>query len=289
MILNPEQWNSQTGDDEFYRKNTKAYGLEWTSFHFVWNVETPFFSDVRVRKAMSYALDYDEMLDNLLYGLYEPCNGPFHHTSRWAPKDPLPYYKQDFDKAEDLLDEAGWADHDGDGIRDMRIGGRDQKFEFSLLVATSSTTGLKICQLLKDNLDQIGVICNIRSIEFPVLMEKTRKHEFQAAFGGWGTGADPDTSENIFGTGQGRNYGQYSNPEIDALYKQGREAFEVEDRAKAYARIHEILYGEQVYTWLFYRSSFYGFNKQLRGYKFSPRGPYHYGPGFESIWKPAAM
>ena len=38
-------------------------------------------------------------------------------------------------------------------------------------------------------------------------------------------------------------------------------------------------------TWLYFQSAFYAFNKELRGYKFSPRGPYHYGPGFSSIWR----
>ena len=288
MRLDPEQWQSQTDDDEFYRKNTKAYGVQWVYFYIGWNVQTPFFSDVRVRRAMSYALDYDEMLDKLTYGLYEQCNGIFHPTSRWAPRDPAPLYKHDIDKAESLLDEAGWIDHDGDGIRDKEIGGRRQPFEFSLLVATASTTGIKIANMFKESLDRIGVICNVRPIEATVKQEKDRKHEFQATLGGWGTGADPDTAENIWGTGQGRNYVQYSNPEVDRLFAEGRKAFDPEERAKCYAQIHKILYEDQPYTWLFYRSAFYGFNKELRGYNFSPRGPYGYGPGFGSIWKPAA-
>ena len=55
MLLTAEQWMTQTGDDDFYRLNTKASGVEWTFFAFQWNTKTPFFSDVRVRKAMSYA------------------------------------------------------------------------------------------------------------------------------------------------------------------------------------------------------------------------------------------
>ena len=58
-------------------------------------------------------------------------------------------------------------------------------------------------------------------------------------------------------------------------------------RAKIYGKIHELLYEDQPYTWLYFRNSFYGFNKDLRGYVFSPRGPYGYGPGFSSLWKPA--
>jgi peptide/nickel transport system substrate-binding protein len=50
-----------------------------------------------------------------------------------------------------------------------------------------------------------------------------------------------------------------------------------------------LLWADQPYTRLYYRNAFYGFNKSLRGYVFSPRGPYHYGPGFSSIYKPAAQ
>ena len=285
MILRPEQWQTQTDSDDFYRLNTKAFGLEWVYFYFCWNTDTPFFSDARVRKAMSYSFNYREMLDKLLYGLYEPCNGVFHQTSPWAPaKGVLKPYKQDLDKAEELLDEAGWTDSDGDGVRDKMIGGRRVKFEFRI-ICNNDPLRIAICSLLRENLDRIGVMCEVRPLEFTVLQEKSRKHEFHAMFGGWGTGADPDTSENIWRTGRNRNFGKYANAKIDELFAQGKKEFDPQKRAKIYAQIHKILYEDQPYTWLYFRNSFYGFNKRLRGYNFSPRGPYNYGPGFGSIWK----
>ena len=107
---------------------------EWTEFHFIWNMKTPYFSDKRVRQAMSYAFDYDEMLEHDLprpvssqvAARFIPRLGAFPRTA------PQPY-KQDLDKAEDLLDEAGWTDSDGDGIRDKEINGRRVPFEFTLM------------------------------------------------------------------------------------------------------------------------------------------------------------
>lgn len=285
LELTPEQWMTQTGDDEFYSRNTKARGLQWTAFQFAWNLQTPFFGDVRVRKAMSYAFNHDEMLSKLCYGLYEPSNGLFHPSAWMAPKKPLPYYKQDLNKAEELLDQAGWIDHDGDGIRDKEIDGKSVPFEFSIL-CSGVQLRVDICSLLKENLDQIGVICNVHPMESTVLQEKMRKHEFQAAFGGWGTGADPGTLDNIWKTGEGRNFGGYSNAEVDRLFEEGEKEFDRQKRAAIYAKIDELIYADQPYTWLYCQSSFYGFNKELRGYKFSPRGPYHYSPGFMSIWRP---
>ena len=144
---------------------------------------------------------------------------------------------------------------------------------------------------------------------------KTQKKQFDAAFGGWGTGADPDTSENIWGSGQARNFVNYKNPLVDELFEEGRKlpaarkqwkdlgvwkdpelraylkidpklAEAKPTREDCYAAIHAVLWRDQPYTWLFCRSAFEGLSKRLRGYNFSPRGIMGYGPGFGSIWVP---
>jgi peptide/nickel transport system substrate-binding protein len=284
MILTPEQWMTQTDSADFYRLNTKVYATEWTYFYFCWNTRTPFFNDRRVRLAMSYAFNYSEMFDKLLYGLAEPCNGIFHPSSSWAPTPPLPFFRQDLDKAEELLDEAGWVDSDGDGIRDKMIDGRRVRFEFSLLTVNLPLR-IAIANLMRESLERIGVICHVRPLEFTVLQERTRTGDFHAFHGGWGTGADPDTAENIWKTGEMRNFGRYSNPEVDRLFELGKKEFDPARRAEIYRQIHRMLYEDQPYTWLYFRPAMYAFNKKLRGYTFSPRGPYHFGPGFGSIYK----
>jgi len=287
MMLLPEQWTTQTTGDDFYERNTKVTAPEWVSFHFGWNIDTPFFADRRVRRAMSYAFEHDRMLEELCYGLYTPAAGNFHETSWMAPKKKLVPAKQDLDKAEALLDEAGWVDHDNDGVRDKEVNGRLVPFEFSILV-NQQPLRVAICTLLQQNLEQVGVRLNVRPMESTVLQQLTQERKFEAYFGGWGAGTDPDTSENIWATGAGRNFTSYSNPEVDRLFAEGRRELDREKRAEKYARIQEILYEDQPYTWLYWRNSFYGFSKDLRGYVFSPRGPYHYSPGFSSLWMPQA-
>jgi peptide/nickel transport system substrate-binding protein len=284
-LLTAEEWQTQTGDGRFYQHNTKAYGLEWVYYYFGWNNETVFFSDRRVRQAMSYAFDHEELLKVILYNVYEPANGIFHPTSRWAPHNPLPFYHQNQDKAEKLLDEAGWVDSDGDGIRDKLIDGQLRPFEFSILTS-NRTDRIAICNLLRQNLSEIGIVCHVRPLDFTVLQEKTLNGHFHAFYGGWGTGAYPDTNENIWKTGADRNYVRYSNPEVDGLFDEAIQEMNEKRREELFAQIDTILYEDQPYTWLFYRNSFYGFTKRLRGYNFSPRGPYLYSPGFGSIWMP---
>jgi peptide/nickel transport system substrate-binding protein len=287
MELRPEQWFTQADDAEFYRRNTKVHAVEWTEFHFVWNQDTPYFADKRVREAMSWAYDYKELLTTICRGLYQPGQGPFHPTSWAFPENAPEPYHQDLDKAEDLLDEAGWTDSDGDGIRDKVINGRVVPFEFTLLTYQTET-GLQASVLLKECLDKIGVICHVKPTEFTVLVDSVQNRTFEAAMGGWGAGTDPDTSANMYATGETRNYGSYSNPRVDELYEKGRFEFDPQKRADIYQEIHNILWADQPYTWLFYRNAFYAFNKKVRGYNFSPTGPFYFEPGIKSIYKAAA-
>jgi peptide/nickel transport system substrate-binding protein len=283
--LEAEQWETQTSGNDFYNNNTKVYGTEWLYMYIGFNFKTPFFEDKRVRRAMAYAFDYEEMIEDLCFGLHPRAHGIFHPTAWMYPQDPPPLIQQDLDKAEDLLDEAGWIDSDGDGIREKEINGVVMPFEFTLMVSQKPDR-IDICNLFRQNLDSIGVVCHVVPVEAAVFMERVHNRQFEAEMAGWGTATDPYFNENLFGTKGERNYGSYSNPEVDALFKAGMKEFDREKRAKIYGEIFKIIYEDQPYMFLYNLSSFYGFNKKLRGYRFSPRGPFTYGPGFDAIWMP---
>ncbi|TWT46547.1 ABC transporter substrate-binding protein [Botrimarina hoheduenensis] len=283
-LLGPEQWTTQTSGDDFYRNNTKVRGEESTFFYVCWNLKSPFFDDLRVRRAMAHAMNYEEMLDDLCFGLFGRSTGIFDPQSWAYPKEPPQLLEYDLDRAEDLLDEAGWGDSDGDGIRDKEINGRVTPFEFSLIVSNKPDR-IAICNLLRENLESIGVLCRIAPLEAAVLQERSFQRNFQAMMAGWGAGADPYISNNIYATPGERNYGSYSNAEVDRLFAEAEREFDREKRAEMYGRIHHLIYADQPYMFLYTRSSFYAFNKQLRGYRFSPRGAFSYSPGFGSIWR----
>jgi peptide/nickel transport system substrate-binding protein len=284
MELRAEQWTSQTTGDDFYERNTKVTATEWTEFHFEWNYKTPFFSDKRVRQAMSYAFDYNEFLHTISHDLLTPCAGVFHPTSWMFPKDGPKPYQQDLDKAEDLLDQAGWKDTDGDGVRDKEIDGQRVPFKFTLMTYQTES-GIQAATLMKTCLEKIGVICYVKPTEFTVLVDSVQNKKYQAAMGGWSEGSDPDSTVNIFGTNEGRNYVGYSDPHVDELFVKARHEFDRKKRGEIYGEIHKILWEDQPYTWLFNRNSFYAFNKSLRGYNFAPTGPYLYTPGIGAIYK----
>lgn len=287
--LETEQWQTQTTGDDYYRDNTKVAGPQWLYMYIGWNMDTkkvPFFADVRVRKAMAYAFNEKQMLNDLCYGVYTQCTGIFHPDAWMFPKDGVKELHQDLDKAENLLDEAGWVDSDNDGVRDKEINGKKVKFEFTLLVSNKPDR-IAICNLLRENLESIGVLCNVRPLEAAVFQERLYKKNYEAEMSGWGSGSDPYLEKNIFGTGEDRNFGSYSNPKVDELLDKAFKEFDHAKRAELYGEVHKIIYEDQPYLFLYNRQSLYGFSKKLRGYRFSPRGPFHYTPGIDSIWTPS--
>ena len=289
LNLTPPQWVNQTSDRSFYGRNVKVRGPEWTTYHIGYNVATPYFDDPRVRRAMGLALDHETMLRDVLYGLYEPSQGVFNPDAWWAADPPPDVLSQDLDRAEDLLAEAGWEDSDSDGVLDKDVDGRRIPFEFSLSFSTSDPNREKVGTLLKENLDQIGIRVNLQPLEFTVLQAKSRNHDFDAQIAGWGVGADPYTINNLWGSqfiNGGRNYGRFANADVDRLLEIGARELKRDDRARAYAAVHRILWNEQPYTWLYSRSTFVGMSRDLRGITFSPRDPLGYSGGIEALWKP---
>lgn len=285
QLLDPKLWTTQTTDDDFYRRNTKVQASLWLTWSFQWNLEdNPFFDDLKVRQAMGAAFDYEELLENLRFGLDRPGVGIFHPESLWCPDPPPEPGKQDLARARRLLTEAGWRDTDGDGVLDKE----GVPFEFTM-ICRNQQWRVDVCNLMAENLGRLGVICTVQPLEATVVQNKLLDHKFQAAFGGWSTGADPDTAENIWGTGKGRNFGHYSNAEVDRLFDEGKKLFDIDERRKRYQQIHTLIWEDQPYTWLFHQNAFYTFSKELRGYNFSPRGPYSFGPGFSSFYQPAGL
>src|SRR5262249_6820294 len=162
--------------NDFYKLNTKVKAPEWTEFHIGWNLKSPFFADKRVRQAMSYAFDYNEFLHTISHDVYTPCAGVFHPDSWMFPKTggPKPY-QQDLDKAEDLLDQAGWKDSDGDGIRDKEIDGKRVPFKFTLYTYPTEA-GMQAATLMKSCLEKIGITCYVKPTEFAVLIDTVEHH-----------------------------------------------------------------------------------------------------------------
>lgn len=256
MIPAPEQF-AELVKDENFKKNFRclAYWNPGSPFFYLgWNEDTPFFADRRVRLAMTEMLDRKALIKHLLKGSGQEITGPFFILSKENNPNiqPWPY---DPNKAAQLLDEAGWKDNDGDGIRDKN--GVPFRFKFSY--AADNGLYQNISNVLKDSAAKVGIDVIPDPMEWSILMTRLPDRKFEAMIMGWG-GAIVDDHYQIFHSSQignrGSNYVGFRNAEADRLMEQIRRTMDEEKRIELSHKLHNILHYEQPYTFLFARPTY---------------------------------
>jgi peptide/nickel transport system substrate-binding protein len=248
MSLRPIQWSMQTRGKRFQHDFQKLkYYLP--SYSFIgWNLRRPVFQDRRVRQAMTMLIDREPILEKILFGLGTVVSGPFYVNSPDYNQTikPFPY---DPRKALELLNEAGWADHDGDRILD-----RDgTPFEFEFVISAGSKFAEQLATILQENLKRVGIKMRIRKLEWAVFIQKIDSREFDACTLGWSLGWDSDPFQ-VWHSSQaekGSNFVGFVNEEADRIIVEGRQEFDETKRRRMYHRFHEIVHEEQPYTFLF--------------------------------------
>ena len=284
MNLTSKQFAVETVQSDAFKKiGVKGTAPQWIYAYIVWNTRgNPFFSDVRVRRAMSMAINTPLMIEKITYSLPQRAYGPFHPDSPMFNPE-IKLIPVDLKAAAALLDEAGWKIDPETGWRKKG----ERQFSFTLTLPQGNPTSVEMAAIIQQDLKTIGVEMKTLIIEWATFQERNRKHEFEASTAAWGTGTDPDLTRNIFGTpaiDDGRNYGCYSNPKIDELYDLGAKEFDEKKRMKIYQEIGKLIYDDQPYTFLWSRPTLWAFNKRIRGVVFSPRGVWNFDPSVMAWW-----
>lgn len=250
--LTPIQWEKQTSSADF-ENNFDKFSYYTPNYSYIgWNSTKPFFSDKRVRRAMTHLVNRDLILDKIMFDLGAVVTNPFYINSPEYDKDikPIPY---DPARARALLDEAGWTDHDGDGIRDKD----GVKFSFEFLIPGGSETGEKIATILKEELDKMGIAMEIRKTEWAVFTSRLNDRKFDAVTLAWSMGVESDPYQ-IWSSTQaesGSNFVGFKNAEADRLIETARQEFNRQKRIELYRKFSGIVNEEQPYTFLFCRKA----------------------------------
>jgi peptide/nickel transport system substrate-binding protein len=250
--LTPIQWEMQTSSADFDR-NFDKFSYYTPNYSYIgWNSEKPYFSDKRVRRAMTHLVNRKLILGKIMFDLGAVVTNPFYINSPEYDKDikPIPY---DPARAAALLDEAGWTDHDGDGIRDKD----GVKFSFEFLIPGGSETGEKIATILKEELDKMGIAMEIRKTEWAVFTSRLNDRKFDAVTLAWSMGVESDPYQ-IWSSTQaesGSNFVGFKNAEADRLIETARQEFDRPKRIELYRKFSEIVNEEQPYTFLFCRKA----------------------------------
>jgi len=231
----------------------------------------PWFGDKRVRQAIAYAIDKEEIVDGVLFGLGRPATGPYVPNT-WPYNPDVKRYEYNPEKAKSLLEEAGWKDRDGDGLLDKD----GRPFEFTILTNMGNTLRMKTATIIQWRLAMIGIKVNIRALEWSTLInEFIDKRRFEAVVLGWSIGLDPDQYD-IWHSSKTRekefNFVSYANPEVDELLERGRRTFDIDERKKAYFRIQEILAEELPYIFLYVPDALPIVHARFRGIEPAPIG-----------------
>lgn len=268
--LTPIQYAQQTGGafDQQFVKATYSIPLY---YYVAWNEERPYFKDKRVRQALTMLVDRDQIIQSIAFGLGKPAASAFYFDSPDLNTNikPLPY---DPKRAAELLDEAGWTDHDGDGIRD-----KDGKpFRFELLGSSSSSLTAQLIPVLKESFKKAGIDMIERRIEFTVFTNNMRDHKFDATLSGWGGDLTLDPyqiwhSNSI--ANRGSNFISFRNAQSDQLIERARVEFDPEKRKELYWKWQELIHDEQPYTFLYYYVQPSAYQKRFQNVHFMPVRP----------------
>jgi peptide/nickel transport system substrate-binding protein len=271
MGLSPLQYKRLT-DTSHFNKNYRKF--RYPSFgytYMAYNLKNELFTDKRVRRAINYAVDKKEIIDGVLLGLGRICTGPFIPES-WAYNENVKPCPFDASRARGLLKEAGWIDSDGDGWLDKA----GEIFEFTLLTNQGNTLRIKTAEIIQRRLKEVGIKVNIRVLEWAVFInEFVDKKRFEAIILGWSLSRDPDCYD-IWHSSKTRpgefNFISYSHSSVDKLLIEGRRTFDKERRKEIYHKIHEVLYDEQPYLFLYVPDALPAVHKRFKGVEVAPIG-----------------
>ncbi len=156
-------------------------------YQFYFNMKNcPELNDSRIRQAFAYAIDRDELVEKIARGAGKAGKmGILPEDHIWYNSD-QPKYDYNPDKARALLEEAGWTDTDGDGIRDNN----GEKLSYVLSLASGE---VRIGELIKERLSEVGIDVQVKSLESKSRDANLKSGDFELAisgFGGWGQDAD---------------------------------------------------------------------------------------------------
>jgi len=271
MGLTPLQFDRQTNTPAFRRNYNKYQYLSFGYTYLGYNLRRPLFADKRVRQALAYAIDEQELIDGVLLGYGVAATGPYKPDT-WVYNPAVRQYHYDPEKARQLLAEAGWHDTGGDGVLE-----KDGKpLSFTIVTNQGNDLRIKTGEIIQRRFREIGVDVRLRVVEWATFLKDfINPGNFDATILGWSGGPEPD-QYNIWHsskTAPGQlNFIGFEHPEIDELLERGRRVFGQEQRKEYYDRFQEILAEEQPYTFLYVSEALPAVSRRFRGIEPAPAG-----------------
>lgn len=215
------------------------------------------FDDVRVRQALSYAVDKQYILDMTSDGHGTPIGSSmFPAFGKYYMPELADYYTKDIEKAKSLLADAGYPDG----------------FAFTIKVPSNYTPHVEAAQVIAEELKAINVNAQIELIEWESWVSNVySKREFEGTV--VGMDASSLTASAMlarFNSDNAKNFINYNNPEYDAAYAKAQASIDEEEKTAAYKECQQILTETAANVYVQDMASFVALNKKYAGYEFYP-------------------
>jgi peptide/nickel transport system substrate-binding protein len=235
--------------------------------YMAFNLRDPLLNDVRVRRAIAYAVDRQPLIEYIWRGFAQPAASVLPPQS-WAYNPNLPPYSHDSEKARQILDAAGYRPVNG--IR----------FHLTMKTSTEESTRL-LAAVLQQQLREVGIALDIRTYEFATFLADVTSGAFQFYSLRWiGGNEDPDIFDTVFHSTnippKGRNRSFYSNPRVDVLIDRARRESDQNVRKRLYTELQELLAQDMPYVNLWYFDNVLVHSKRVHGITLNPSGNYNF-------------
>jgi peptide/nickel transport system substrate-binding protein len=285
MSLTPLQHLKQTDTPGFRRRFGKEISFTPAYSYIGWNEIRPVFRDKVLRQALAHLVDRDRIIQRVRFGFAQKVNSPVY---RFSPEynEEIPDYAFDPSLAKRLLEQEGWEDHDGDGVRDKVIDGKRTPLRFEIISNSGNTDRKNIGLIVIDEMRRAGIGATFREVDWSILLEKVEKFDYDAVILGWQfSPADPDlyqvwhSSQAVPGGG---NMVAFKNAEADRILEEYRREFDKRKRIDLYRRVQEIIHDEAPYTFLYMPKTISAFDRRFRNTHWYPSG----GPLLGEWWVP---
>jgi ABC-type transport system substrate-binding protein len=243
--VQPHQVKRLKEDPRFQSFSGPSFGYTYIGY----NMRRPPFNDVRVRQALSMAIDVNKIIKFVLYNQGEPITGPFvkqtdyyNHNVKPVVYDPKGALK--------LLADAGWKPN-AEGWLERN----GQRLQFTLITNSGNDIRKAILAIAQDSWKQIGIDVRTDLLEWSVfIQERVNKLDFDALVLGWSMGIEPDLYQIWHSSQIGPhqlNFVGFKNKEADDLIIKIRQEYDHNQQVRYCHRLHEIIAREQPYTFLY--------------------------------------
>ncbi len=214
--------------------------LSAAGYALMFNVKDPMLASKKVRTAIAYAINRQELIENLEAGEGILTDSLFHPHS-WAY---LSGKVQAFDpeKTKAILREEGFVEKGQSWVKDGK------ELALNLLLDPKNENFVRMAKMLRQQLQEAGIKIYFKFFaDYKDLQEKVyqKNSEFQAYLFTFNTGPEPDTVRAYAQTSAPYNWGSYSNEKVDSLFELASKKYKLEERAEAYKQVQLIMEDER--------------------------------------------